>query len=97
MAVAFMQEFAIGDRSTQNYDFVKERLAEAPVAGLIIHTAGFDDTSGVFRVLDVWESREQAERFLEYVMSVVDSSELPGEATPPTRESYYELHDVLKP
>lgn len=97
MPVAFVQEFPIENRSTANYDFMKERLGDAPLEGLIVHTAGFDDDNGVFRILDVWESRDQAERFLEYVMSIVGSGDLPAEATPPTREGYYELHDLVKP
>ena len=65
MQVAFVQEFAITDRSTTNYGSVKESLGDDPIDGLIIHTAGFDDENNVFRIFDVWESREQADRFLE--------------------------------
>jgi hypothetical protein len=101
MAVAYVQEFAIGDRSTENYDFAKERIGDAPIDGLIIHTAGFDDDAGVFRILDVWETREQGERFLERVMSMVgegpEAFPRPDTFTPPTREGFYELHDVVKP
>ena len=68
MPVAFVQEFAITDRSTKNYDSVKERLGGDPIDGLIFHTAGFDDDNDVFRIFDVWESREHADRFLECVM-----------------------------
>jgi hypothetical protein len=96
MPVAFVQEFAITDRSTKNYDSVKERLGGDPIDGLIIHTAGFDDDNNVFRIVDVWESREQADRFLERVMTIVGDT-LPADVTPPTRESFYELHDLVKP
>jgi hypothetical protein len=101
MAVAFVQEFAITDRSTANYDYVNERLGDAPIDGLIVHTAGFDDESGVFRIFDVWESREQAQRFLdERIQPLIDegpdSFPNPGNFTPPTREAYYELYDVLR-
>lgn len=96
MAIAFIQEFAIGDRSTTNYDFVKGQLGDDPIDGLLIHTAGFDDDNDVFRVFDVWESREHAERFLERVMSIV-GDELPPDVAPPTREGFYELYDLVKP
>lgn len=44
MAVAVIQEFAIEDRSTTNYDAISERLRGGPPAeGLIFHTAGFDE------------------------------------------------------
>ena len=35
MAVAYIQEFAIGDRSTQNYDFVADKIGAGPFDGLI--------------------------------------------------------------
>ena len=67
MAIAFMQEWPIqdGDTSTTNYDAVAAELniQEAP-DGLLIHTAGFDHDSGVFRIFDVWESREQGDTFM---------------------------------
>ena len=100
MAVALVQEFRIqnGDKSTTNYDAIAERLnarGDWP-DGAIIHTAGFDDDAGVFRIFDVWESREQCERFLEErVMPLV--KELAGDAPPPDRQAIYELHDSVAP
>ena len=38
-------------------------LQDAP-DGLLIHTAGFDHDAGVFRIFDVWETREQGETFI---------------------------------
>ena len=74
MAVAYLQEFQIqdGDTSTTNYDAVAGalNLTEAP-DGLLIHTAGFDHDGGVFRIFDVWESREQGERFPEWVLDKI--------------------------
>lgn len=104
MAVAFIQEFPIepGDTSTTNYDKVAAMvdLRQAP-EGLLIHTAGFDRDAGVFRILDVWESREQGETFiaerLEPVLeSLIAAARESGDAsfTPPGREGWYELHDV---
>lgn len=74
MAVAFIQEFAISDRGTANYDAVNERLTKNQPApeGLLIHFAGFDDEDGVFRVVNVWETREQGQAYLdEQVMPAV--------------------------
>ncbi len=60
-------EFEIqnGDTSTTNYDAVVGaiNLQDAP-GGLLIHTAGFDHDAGVFRIFDVWETREQGEKFI---------------------------------
>ena len=77
MAVAFVQEFAIvdGDTSTTNYDKVVEELdlGGSGVEGLIVHTAGFDHDRGVFRIVDVWESREAGQRFMdERLMPIIE-------------------------
>jgi hypothetical protein len=98
--VVYIQEFAIEDRSTANYDFVADKIGEGPFEGLIAHTAGFDDEAGVFRILDVWETREAAERFLvEQVQPLVDQGPEafpnPDTFTEPTREGFYELHHVV--
>ena len=104
MPIAFLQEFEIqgGDTSTTNYDAVSAELnlQEAP-DGLLIHTAGFDHDSGVFRIFDVWESREQGERFMnEKLMPIIErmaseATERGDDFSPPTRESWYELHDSM--
>ena len=105
MAIAYIQEFEIqsGDTSTTNYDAVVAALdlQDAP-DGLLIHTAGFDHEAGVFRVCDVWESREHGERFtsqrldpiLEPMMAAAAQS---GDQSfrPPSREGWYELHDTI--
>ena len=99
MAIVHMQEYEIRDRSTENYDFIKEKLGDTPIEGLIVHTAGFDDESGVFRIVDVWESREHADRFMERMMGMVGTPQdlpRPDTAAPPNREAHYELHDLTK-
>jgi hypothetical protein len=100
MAVVFIQEFAIGDRSTKNYDFVADQIGDGPFDGLIAHTAGFDDGAGVFRILDVWETQEQAEKFIaEHVQPLVEQGPAafpnPDAFTEPSREGFYELHHVV--
>jgi hypothetical protein len=102
MAVAYIQEFPIvdGDTSTTNYDSVVEALglSSAP-DGLIVHTAGFDQTDGVFRIFDVWETREQGERFMNEQLNptlerlMADAPE--GEFSPPTLEAWYDLHHSM--
>jgi hypothetical protein len=101
MAVVYIQEFAIGDRSTTNYDWVADKIGDGPFEGLIVHTAGFDDETGVFRILDVWESRESAERFLaENVQPLIEQGPQafpnPENFTEPTRDGFYELHHVVR-
>jgi len=101
MAVASIQEFKLqdDDRTTTNYDAVQERLntRDNPPEGGIFHTAGFDEDAGVFRIFDVWETREHGERFMnERLMPIIQ--ELGGggaDLRPPDREAWYELHDVM--
>jgi hypothetical protein len=102
MAVAFVQEFSVdpGDRSTTSYDAVAARLGDVRPDGLLIHTAGFDDSAGVFRIFDVWESQEQGQRFMdEQLMPIIEElmADAPEGAGPPQRETFYELHDIINP
>jgi hypothetical protein len=102
MAVAYIQEFPIGDRSTTNYDFVAEKIGEGPFDGLIAHSAGFDDEAGVFRIVDLWETQEQADRFLaEHVQPLTDEGPTafpnPDNFAPPSKDNFYELHHVVSP
>jgi hypothetical protein len=100
VAVVYIQEFPIQNEDTSNYDAVVAALdLERAPDGLIVHTAGFDRDGGVFRILDVWESRAQGERFnndqlgpiLESMMAAAGE----GDWAPPTREGWYELHDEI--
>jgi hypothetical protein len=105
MAIAFLQEFAIrnGDTSTTNYDRVAAALdlKDAP-DGLLIHTAGFDHEAGVFRILDVWQTREHGEKFIDerltpIIERMAAEAQQAGDETftPPDRETWYELHDSM--
>ena len=100
MAFAFVQEFAIegDDRTTTNYDAVNERLTqdEAP-SGLVIHFAGFDEDAGVFRIVNVWETREQGERYRDEKVLPTVREVVPGGGRPPKREIVYELHRLATP
>ncbi len=62
MAVAEIVRFPEG-RGAQDYDATGLDLAGDPPDGLIFHSAGEFD--GRFQVFNVWESQEQAERFIE--------------------------------
>jgi len=101
MAVAIVQEFEVegNDRSTTNYDRINERLTHDKPApdGLLIHYAGFDEDDGVFRIVNVWETREQGETYRDQrVMPLVRELVPEGTEAPP-RETIYELHHVAKP
>jgi hypothetical protein len=96
VAVAFLQEFTpTGNRSTANYDAINARITAVP-DGLIVHSAGFGE-DGTFRIYDVWESKEQFQRFFdEQLMPLIDEMMANDpEAPPPARQELYELHHVL--
>jgi hypothetical protein len=105
MAIAYLQEFKIqnADTSTTNYDRVGAALdLKAAPDGLLIHTAGFDHDGGVFRIFDVWQTREDGEKFInERLTPIIER--MAAEAhqsgdesfTPPNRETWYELHDSM--
>jgi hypothetical protein len=98
--IALVQEFDVApdDRSTANYDAIRARLNvdAAPPAGLIVHTAGFTGT-GLFRIMDVWESEEDWQRFREKrLMPAVEAAMQTGSGGPPTAEYAYQLHDFVR-
>lgn len=100
MAVAFVQEFKIegDDRSTTNYDAINARLTQEDAPeGLLIHFAGFDEGAGVFRVVNVWDTREQGQRYLDEKIMPTVRELVPGGGRAPDRETAYELHHVAKP
>jgi hypothetical protein len=102
MAVALIQEFkAVGtDRTTTNYDHAVAQLdLEAnPPPGLIVHTAGWDETAGVFRVHSVLRSADEAEAFVhDRLEPVLARGPVNLERTGPADlESMYELHHVVE-
>jgi len=95
LAYAYITEFESGDdRSTRNYDALNDRIVtEGHPGGLIYHCAGFDD-NGVFRIIEIWQSSEQRQRFrrerLEPLMAEGPAD--PTRTAPPNRESGYALH-----
>ncbi len=98
MAFAVIQEFPIegDDRTTTNYDRVQEALGMRtnPPAGGLVHTAGFDEEAGVFRIFDVWESQEAWDTFMrDRLMPIVRPMMEQGGREPVTR--VYELRDFM--
>ena len=104
MAIAFIQEFPIveGDTSTTNYDALVSKLdRHGDVRRPCSATPGFDTDAGVFRIFDVWQTREDGERFMtERLEPIIESmiaaaTESGEDFAPPAREGWYELHDTM--
>jgi hypothetical protein len=98
MAFAVIQEFQLegDDRTTGRYDRVQEALGtrDNPPAGGLVHTAGFDEQAGVFRIFDVWESEEAWNAFFtDRVMPVVQPLIEQGGRAPETRA--YHLYEFM--
>ena len=77
----------------------RTRSARDLIDGLVAHSAGFDDESGVFRIFDIWESQEQAERFIGENLATFAPEDFPNQTTAaeqPSRQGFYELHNVVR-
>jgi hypothetical protein len=82
------------------YDEVSAKLGveEDPPAGLIVHAAGERD--GDFEVVDIWESREQFEAFLNGRLRPTIKSVVGDEAfaaMPEAERTFVELEDLVVP
>jgi quinol monooxygenase YgiN len=98
VAIAVIQEFPIegDDRTTRNYDRIQEALGtrDNPPDGGLVHTAGFDEQAGVFRIFDVWESQQAWETFFrDRLMPTIRPMMEQGDRAPETR--VYPLHDFM--
>jgi hypothetical protein len=95
VAVAIVQDWIEEetDRSTTNYDAVSAKLAEQePIDGLRVHSAGYSGNG--FRIFEIWDSKEQFDRFLgERLMPLLMAQEGTN-PTPPTT-TVYELHNYV--
>jgi hypothetical protein len=95
--MAFVRIFQPANVTAEIYDAVNEKagVVADPPAGLIFHCAG--DADGTWQILDVWESKEDAEKFdQERLVPAIES--VIGMRPPDSamRDSY-ELHRVIKP
>jgi len=96
MPVAIVQDWIEEetDRSTASYDAVSARLQEGqmPPDGMLVHTAGF--TGQGFRVFEVWETREQFDRFLHEQLLPLIAEVGRSDSTAPQLTAY-ELHGYM--
>jgi quinol monooxygenase YgiN len=89
MAVVVIQDF---ESTREEYDQVVEKLdAESnPPEGVIVHT-GMDLGGGKMRVVDVWESREAYEKFVQERLGPIIA-----EVAPDAQQPEIEFHEVIE-
>ena len=91
MAVAVVVDNPAG--SQEIYEKVRAQLGLDGPAGGIFHLAGPTQDGG-WRVLEVWESEEDAKRFRdERLMPAFDAAGVPRPQSPP---QVWQVHTVLK-
>jgi hypothetical protein len=89
MAVAMMVDNPEG--SQEIYDKVRERLGLERPAGGIFHVAG-PSPNGGWRVIEVWESEEEAKRFVKERM--LPAFEAVGTPLPPPPQ-FWVVHNYM--
>lgn len=91
MAVAVLMNFEGG--TNEAYDRVIEKMGltdGTPPPGARFHVAG--EVEGGFRVVDVWESAEQFQKFAEEQIGPYSQEE----GFPPPEVSIWEVHNTME-
>jgi hypothetical protein len=88
MAVAMLVDNPEGSQET--YDRVRERLGLERPAGGILHVAG-PSPNGGWRVIEVWESEEDAKRFVERLGPAFEGVGAP----PPPPPELWPVHNYM--
>jgi hypothetical protein len=89
MAVAMMVDNREG--SQEIYDAVREKVGLDQPAGGIFHVAG-PSPNGGWRVIEVWESEEDAKRFVKE--RLLPAFEAVG-AQPPPPPQFWPVHNYM--
>jgi hypothetical protein len=81
------------DGTQEIYEKVRAQLGLENPAGGIFHAAG-PSPNGGWRVMEVWESQEEAMRFRnERLLPAFDAAGVPR---PPVRPEFWQLHNYMK-
>jgi hypothetical protein len=94
MAWAFVQELEI---SLEDFDRIAEAVGDDPPEGLIVHVAGRHGSA--VRVIDVWESEEDYNRFRDgRLTQAVEGALGAGAMTsgPPPNTEAMEVHHLIR-
>ena len=91
MAVAMMVDNPEG--SQELYEQIRARLGLDKPAGGIFHVAGPSPTGG-WRVIEVWESEEEANRFFQE--RFLPALQALGRSGPPPQRQFWPVHNAMK-
>ena len=91
MAVVVTQEF---ESSLEDYEKVNEKLGTTPPEKLIVH-AGIDLGGGKWRSVDVWESAEAFQSWVQEKL-IPAIAEVNPDAPQAGAPDIQEVHDLLK-
>jgi hypothetical protein len=91
MAIAVIQEF---EAPPDEYEQVNEKIGEASPAGLVVHTVT-DLGDGKWKLVDVWESREQYDDFVQNTL-IPAIAEVSPDAPQAPEPEILEVRDVVK-
>jgi hypothetical protein len=89
MAIAMLVDNPEG--SQEGYDAVREKLGLEKPAGGIFHVAG-PSPNGGWRVIEVWESEEDAKRFVKE--HLLPAFEAVGTVPPPPPQ-FWPVHNYM--
>jgi hypothetical protein len=79
--------------SQELYEQIRARLGLDKPAGGIFHVAGPSPTGG-WRVIEVWESEEEANRF--FLERFVPALQALGVSGPPPQPQFWPVHNAMK-
>jgi len=91
MAVVVIQEF---EATLEQYDAVNEKLGDTPPAGAILHTAS-DLGGGRMKVVDVWESAQDFQNFVQNQL-IPAIAEVQPDAPQAPEPEILEVYDLQK-
>jgi hypothetical protein len=91
MAVVVIQEF---EATVEEYDKVNEKLGDATPQGAILH-AGIDLGGGRMKAVDVWESADDYQRFVQDQL-IPAIAEVNPDAPQAPEPEIYEIHDLAQ-
>ena len=81
-------------RTPEEYDQIRTKVGDddSPPPGATLHIAARGE-DGKIRVIEVWDSREQAEEFGKKVTAAREEAGFGGDTPPIT---YFELHKLVQ-